>query len=458
MTTNDATAYPHPDEPERIGQLFGEVFDLVDETVDAITDQEVDHALRQVYADAELGEPADLDELAEMLARTGWKVSRTDPAALDPAALAAWDEATCAVRAARQEVRAARTAAAAARADAQRHLAAAAQAQQQAAEVTAGVNTFVDQALDEVETTKAAAREEAARLIEQAKQQAEEILATARTRAAAMAQPSPSTDSAVTDAPAGHRLLVLGQAGTGKTRIAGELLARIAEAGEVGALGSALWHANVLAPLAGLDLQRFASLLDPATTTFRDLVVHHDLVRQALVDAYSTPRLAAGSLRRTTVFRYLCCDDALDADLVPALDASGRPAAHHGPAAGATRWAQLVQKLLVAADGWKVAIPLEALDDCGIDAVADTWMRIGDRCDATTFQRLVIQVKRHHADTRTLRVPPSITLRSLLLYVSTVGEAAPPAPDAAELRSALDELAGTWRTDRLALGSGRPGG
>lgn len=42
---NDCTA---DNEPERIGHLFSEVFDLIDKTVDGIPDAEVDDALRQV--------------------------------------------------------------------------------------------------------------------------------------------------------------------------------------------------------------------------------------------------------------------------------------------------------------------------------------------------------------------------------------------------------------------------
>jgi hypothetical protein len=47
MTTSDAT--PYPDGPERIGQLFSEVFDLVDQTVEGVTDAEVDQALLEVF-------------------------------------------------------------------------------------------------------------------------------------------------------------------------------------------------------------------------------------------------------------------------------------------------------------------------------------------------------------------------------------------------------------------------
>jgi DNA replication protein DnaC len=382
MTTHDATPYPSPDEPERIGQLFGEVFDLVDETVDGITDAEVDRALRQVYADGELGQTANLDELAEMLTRTDWKVSSTGPVKLgqDPAELAAWTEVTVA-----------RAAASAARAEAQMHIAAAAKARQQAAEVTAGAKAFVDKALDEAKTTKTDAKKKAARLIAEAKQQAEEILAAARA-SAATAEPSPIAHWATRDLMAGPRLmLITGAAGAGKTWLATELMTRIAEAGEtVSGFAAAQWRDDLIAPLAGLE--RFANLLEPAATAFRDIVGHHHgAVRQALTSAYQSSRYPAGSLCRTTVFRY-ACDDQLEADLDPTFDTPDRClAAHHGRAADTAHWAELFRTRMSLAD-WKVPIPFDAIDNCDIDAVAQTgtWVRVADCPDAATFRHLPV--------------------------------------------------------------------
>jgi hypothetical protein len=439
MTTHDATPYPSPDEPERIGQLFGEVFDLVDATVDSITDAEVDRVLRQVYVDGELGQTANLDELAEMLTRTDWKVSPTGPAEL-----AAWTEVTVA-----------RAAAAAARAEARIHTAAAAKARQQAAEVIAGAKAFVDKALDEAETTKADAEKEAARLIAEAKQQAEEIIAAARA-SAATAEPSPIAHRASRNLLAGPGwMLITGAAGTGKTQLATGLMTRMAEAGKaVSGFAAAQWCAD-LAPLAGLG--RFANLLEPATTAFCDIVVHHHgAIRQALTSACQSPRYPAGSLRRMTVFQY-ACDDQLEADRASTFDAPGRClAAHHGRTADAADWAELFRTWLSLAD-WKVSIPFDTIDNCDIDAVArtGTWVRVDDCPDATTFRHLVVQMKRCHVDSVTLRVPPSITLQSLLLYVTTAGQAEQrEAPDVDDLRSAVNELPGMQQAGRLALGSG----
>ena len=85
MSTPDATPYPIED-PEQIGRAFGEVFDLVDETVEGITDAEVEERLRQLLAEtAEPAEPLALDDLDRILSRQGWHVARRlDPAKLTP--------------------------------------------------------------------------------------------------------------------------------------------------------------------------------------------------------------------------------------------------------------------------------------------------------------------------------------------------------------------------------------
>jgi hypothetical protein len=251
-------------------------------------------------------------------------------------------------------------------------------------------------------------------------------------------------------------MLITGAAGAGKTWLATELMTRIAEAGEaVSGLAAAQWRDDLIAPLAGLT--RFANLLEPAATAFRDIVGHHHgAVRQALTAAYQSSTYPAGSLCRTTVFRY-ACDDQLEADLDPTFDTPGRCLApHHGRAADTAHWAELFRTRLSLAD-WKVPIPFDAIDNCDIDAVAQTgtWVRVADCPDAATFRHLMVQVKRCHADSVALRVSPSITLQSLLLYVTTVGQAEQrEAPDVDDLRSALNELPGMQRAGRLALDSG----
>ena len=132
-----------------------------------------------------------------------------------------------------------------------------------------------------------------------------------------------------------------------------------------------------------------------------------------------------------------------------------RLAAHHGQAADAADWTELFTTWLSLAD-WKVSIPFDAIDNCDIDAVArtGTGVRVDDCPDATTFRHLVVQMKRCHVDNVTLRVPPSITLQSLL-YVTTVGQAEQrEAPDVDDLRSAVNKLPGMQQAGRLALGSG----
>lgn len=214
MTINDATPYPMED-PEQIGQAFGEVFDLVDETVEGVTEAEVEERLRQLLADT--AEPADLDELGRVLRGQGWNVSRRlDPTTLaDLTGPAAWDEAHCALQVAWEQVTAARAAADAARREAAEQIAAANAARQQAAEVTAGINAYVDAALDRAEDMLANARAEAARLVAAAEQQAEEILAAARARAV----PTDVTPTAQAWPKAVDRWVVVGAPGSGKTAL-----------------------------------------------------------------------------------------------------------------------------------------------------------------------------------------------------------------------------------------------
>ena len=138
MTVHDATPYPMED-PEQLGRAFGEVFDLVDETVEGVTDAEVEERLHDLLADTV--EPAQPARPADLLDEH-WDISRRlDPAklTLDLTSPAAWDEARCALQSAWEQVVVARAAAAAARCEAAEQTAAAAAARQRAAEVTAGV-------------------------------------------------------------------------------------------------------------------------------------------------------------------------------------------------------------------------------------------------------------------------------------------------------------------------------
>ncbi|MFF0182607.1 hypothetical protein ACFYPF_26310 [Micromonospora sp. NPDC005223] len=214
MTINDATPYPMED-PEQLGLAFGEVFDLVDETVEGVTDAEVEQRLRQLLADtATPGEAVDLNDLDRVLRGPSWNVShRLDPTTLaGMTGQAAWDEAHCALQVAREQLVVARAAADAARREAAEQRAAAAAAQRQAEEVTAGVNAYVDEALDRADNVLADARAEAARLVAEAEQQAREILAAARARAV------PAEVTPVMQAwSKGRCLVVSGSAGSGKT-------------------------------------------------------------------------------------------------------------------------------------------------------------------------------------------------------------------------------------------------
>jgi RNA polymerase sigma factor (sigma-70 family) len=178
MTIYNATPDPM-DDPEQVGRAFGEVFDLVDEAVEGITDAEIEERLHQLLAEtAEPAGQADLDVLGRMLRHRDWDVSQLDPAKVAAGLTCpeGWDEARRAVQGAWEQV-------AVARREAAEQLAAAAAARQQAVEVTAGVNAYVDAALDRADRVLADARAEAERLVATAERQADEIVAAARTHA-----------------------------------------------------------------------------------------------------------------------------------------------------------------------------------------------------------------------------------------------------------------------------------
>jgi diguanylate cyclase (GGDEF)-like protein len=135
MTNSDVMPYPM-EEPDRLGELFGEVFDLVDKTVQGVTDAEVEERLRELLADAGRGEPGNVG-------------------GIECALQAAWEQVVIA------------QAAAGARRDAEVQAAVAVETRRQSAEVTAGVNVYVHAALDRAEAILAYARQEAARLSEE---------------------------------------------------------------------------------------------------------------------------------------------------------------------------------------------------------------------------------------------------------------------------------------------------
>jgi hypothetical protein len=58
MTTNGDMTSRQPDEEEPLAQMFGELFDLVDETVERITDSEVEDQLSRVLDQSGYGAPA----------------------------------------------------------------------------------------------------------------------------------------------------------------------------------------------------------------------------------------------------------------------------------------------------------------------------------------------------------------------------------------------------------------
>ncbi|MBM0233185.1 hypothetical protein JNW91_15730 [Micromonospora sp. STR1_7] len=224
MTINDAMPDPMED-PEQIGQALGEAFDLVDEIIDGVTDAEIEQRLRQLLADTAMpAGGADLNNLDSMLRGPGWDVSsRLDLADMigpDSTALPGvtvpevWEEMHCVLRNALEQLVDVRAAADAARREATEQLAVAAAAQRQAEEVTAGVNAYVDAALDQAKHVLAEARAEAARLTAEAKLQAEETRAAARSRAV------PTDMLPIASARSKARYLVVaGPVGSGKTAL-----------------------------------------------------------------------------------------------------------------------------------------------------------------------------------------------------------------------------------------------
>ncbi len=192
MNTHHPAPDPDPDEPEQIAQLASEVFDLVDQTVAAISDDDITAALNGVLASAAVAdhleqtvgchiEPQDaVSDVDSGLSRSGrWTVVNDDQQS-------AWAE----VALARAAAAAAHTQVGAARAELRKAHGAIAAARQQAHEVVTGAKAYADEQLDHAATIVHDAKEEAARLIADAQRQAESIveqalIADAERRAAA---------------------------------------------------------------------------------------------------------------------------------------------------------------------------------------------------------------------------------------------------------------------------------
>jgi len=151
MTTNDMTPN-QPGEPEQTGQLFGEVFDLVDKAVEGITDAEIDNRLHQLLAGVGSVEPDDplglgrrpADDLSQKVTYlvTALTKGSSGTAERDRARL---------LRAAQEAMAAALAAAGAATSEAEAYAAAAEHAgqfRQQADKLTANADASVNEALD----------------------------------------------------------------------------------------------------------------------------------------------------------------------------------------------------------------------------------------------------------------------------------------------------------------------
>jgi len=183
MTTTDDVTPDSTDEPDRIGRLFGEVFDLVDETVRDVSDAEVDERLAQLLADVGRIEPGILDRFERRLTggeQSGGVVdpeSRIKDMTTDPNDLV---DVNCSLKIAWEQLAAAQMAASAARREAERQAAAAAASQRQAEQITARINAYIDTELDRVDSFLSEARQEATRVVAEAKQQAEDIVSAAR--------------------------------------------------------------------------------------------------------------------------------------------------------------------------------------------------------------------------------------------------------------------------------------
>lgn len=424
MTINDATPYPMED-PEQLGPAFGEVFDLVDETVEGVTDAEVEQRLRQLLADtATPGEAVDLNDLDRVLPGPSWNVShRLDPTTLaSMTGQAAWDEAHCALHVAREQLVVARAAADAARREAAEQRAAAAAAQQQAEEVTAGVNAYVDAALDRAESVLANARAEAARLVAEAEQQAEEILAAARARTVS-AEVTPIAQAW----PKARCLVVTSSVGSGKTAwfaALNAILTRLNDERCYFGDGPDHWQPaaiETLLPPAAVHPTRTSGittwgelaqqvnrlltnqaglpheLTGPTADLYRNGLVAGNSPAQHLRDALRAldvmPPQLIGSYRRAVRVYYSSHTHELDVDLCVALD---RPNVPLAPDDGRPEDGGKRERL------WAMVAPPENCSDLiGFDVDGDGENRLsetGEGDQPRTSPRPAFQAKQHGTD------------------------------------------------------------
>jgi hypothetical protein len=289
-----ASAEEPADGPEAVGRLFREVFDLVDEDVDEITDADVEDRLRRLLAEAGYADPAqdshrepgevahaELARLTERLCgSTDWdRAGGLARAAQDEAAFA-WASAGAARREAEIQMekaeRAARTAAAA-----RRH----------AAEIFASAEAYIDTALDRGHTILAEARDEAARIVADAHRHAGEIAATAQARAAS---------SAAGQMPAAP-----------SSRCWKDLVDL------VGAGAHGTFVASLVRHLDALSAEIQPAMVIPAAGYLRDVL-------RTVADALPTfGAFPTGSIRRTTRVSF---DGGQRIDVVPAARFDGRAA------------------------------------------------------------------------------------------------------------------------------------
>lgn len=224
MTTNDPIPYP-PGEPEEIGQLFAEVFDLVDAEVDAIPDEHVSDRLQQLLWDSGYVDPAEPAGIGIVLG--GARGGTTDLGGLIEGVHVAreLEQARCALRAVQEEVaqaearaQAVREEADTLRAAAQRMMREALQARQHAEDTRAGADAYVDAALDRALDIVAEAQARAGHIIAEADQQAEVITAAAQAHTRQHIMFSTESDGLLVDRP--FRMVVVGHGRVGKPTLA----------------------------------------------------------------------------------------------------------------------------------------------------------------------------------------------------------------------------------------------
>lgn len=316
MTTNDMTTQPHG-EPEPLEQMFGEVFDLVDETVDRVTDDEVGDRLRQVLAAAGYEDPGDSHQSRGALVDPGRTIAHLDVARLakELSTTAEWEQTKCLLRALQEEVAIAQTSAVAARRESEIQMAiadratqAVAEAQKHATEVKAGADAYVDKALDRAQAILAEAREQAARIVADAERQTEEITAAARTRVASIDATPPVRSVFLSE---GHSDRQYWQALT--RLVAPDLASSVAEPPRW--IGPGTFVTGLIENVAPCVDIVPASVLQPGARL--------DEVLRSVADAFGgATRIPTGSFRRAVRIEYPL-GAGLRVDALPAIVGAG---------------------------------------------------------------------------------------------------------------------------------------